>query len=99
MKKVCLAIFVVLLASSCTVNFSRSYWRESQKNFHHVNADNQVYYAWIRHTTYPVTSSEDYCKTINNIPNRGELSYYGSITEECRGMILEKPNVQMPKGR
>jgi hypothetical protein len=86
-----MALFVasVLTMVSCTTRnfYSRSYWRESQENFHRVNADNQVYFEWIRHTNYPATSSKDYCKRIEKIPHRAPLSYYGSITEECRGGI------------
>lgn len=79
-----IALCAMLLMSSCTWNFSRSYWNESQANFRRVNADNQVYTAWLHHTTYPGTSVEDYCRKIDSMPDRGELSNYGSITEECR---------------
>lgn len=84
MKKLFIAL-VLLLAPSCTWNFSN--YPASQKNFHEVNADNQVYYEYIRHTTYPGTSTEDYCNRLNKIPNHIELSSYGSITEECRGKL------------
>lgn len=92
MKLVRLATLTLcLFSSSCT------YWRASQENFHRVNADNQVYNEYINHTTYPVTSSVDYCRKVNGIPNRGSMSNYGSVIEECRGGSYDDTVEELPR--